>query len=223
MNGLRANIRTHPLIWFVGLTYLLSWWSVPFANGSLIPYGPTLAALILIAATKGRPGFAELRRRLTSWQGGVGWLLIAPGLVIIYLALAFATNLLLGAEMSSTAHLARAGGTVLTLVLLGGWWEELGWSGYALPLLQERQASRRLGPLKASLTVGLIRSGWHLPLALYGRIPWYDAVIFSFAFQFLISWLFNRTGGSALPPMLFHLTSNVVGGALMVPMFVGVD
>ena len=26
-----------------------------------------------------------------------------------------------------------------------------------------------------------------------------------------------------MPPMLFHLTSNVVGGALIIPMFVGVD
>jgi hypothetical protein len=133
------------------------------------------------------------------------------------------TSLLLGAQISSTAHFAAAGGTILTLVLLGGWWEEPGWSGYALPLLQERHAGRRFGLLKASLTLGLIRSGWHLPLALYGHIPWYDAVLFSFAFQFLISWLFNRTGGSALPPMLFHLTSNVVGGALIIPMFVGAD
>lgn len=223
MNWLRGKIRTHPLSWFVGLTYLLSWWSVPFTNGSLIPYGPTLAALILIAATKGRPGFAELGRRLTSWQGGFVWLLIAPGLVIVYLSLAFVTSLLLGAEISSTAHFAAAGGTILTLVLLGGWWEEPGWSGYALPLLQERHAGRPFGLLKASLTMGLIRAGWHLPLALYGHIPWYDVLFFSFAFQFLISWLFNRTGGSVLPPMLFHLTSNVVGGALIIPMFVGVD
>jgi hypothetical protein len=196
---------------------------VPFANGALIPYGPTLAALIMIAATKGRAGFAELRRRLTSWQGGFWWLLIGPGLVITYLALAFVTNLLLGSEISSTAHFAAAGGTIVTLVLLGGWWEEPGWSGYALPLLQDRYASRPLGLLKASLTLGLIRSGWHLPLALYGHIPWYDVVFFSFAFQFLISWLFNRTGGSAFPPMLFHLASNVIGGALMVPLFVADD
>jgi len=223
MSPLRRNIAAHPLIWFVGFTYLLSWWSVPFANGALIPYGPTLAALIMIAATKGRPGFVQLGRRLTSWQGGFVWLLIAPGLVIVYLALAFATNLSIGAEISSTAHFAAAGGTILTLVLLGGWWEEPGWSGYALPLLQERHAGRPLGLLRATLTLGLIRSAWHLPLALFGHIPWYDVVFFSFAFQFLITWLFNRTGGSALPPMLLHLTSNVVGGALMVPLFVGVD
>lgn len=211
------------LVWFVGLAYLLSWWSAPFADGALIPYGPTLAALIMIAATKGRPGLAELGRRLTSWEDGGRWLLLAPGLVIVYLSLAFGASVLLGVEISSTAHLGAAGGTILTLLLLGGWWEEPGWSGYALPLLQDRHAGRPFGLLKASLTMGLIRSGWHLPLVVSGHIPWYDAVIFSFAFQFLVSWLFNRTGGSVLPPMLFHLTSNVVGGALILPMFVGAD
>jgi hypothetical protein len=56
-----------------------------------------------------------------------------------------------------------------------------------------------------------------------GAIPWYDVVFFSIAFQFLISWLFNRTGGSVLIVMLFHLTSNVIGGGIMVPLFSGAD
>ena len=64
---------------------------------------------------------------------------------------------------------------------------------------------------------------WHLPLVISGAIPWFDAILFSIAFQFLITWLFNRTGGSVLIPMLFHLTSNVVGGAVLVPLFSGTD
>jgi lipid-A-disaccharide synthase-like uncharacterized protein len=56
-----------------------------------------------------------------------------------------------------------------------------------------------------------------------GAIPWYDVLFFSMAFQFIITWLFNRTGGSVLIPMLFHLTSNVVGGGIMVPLFTGTD
>ena len=43
------------------------------------------------------------------------------------------------------------------------------------------------------------------------------------AFEFLISWLFNRTGGSVLIPMLFHLTSNPVGGGIMIPLFSELD
>jgi hypothetical protein len=102
-------------------------------------------------------------------------------------------------------------------------WEEPGWTGFALPLLQDRNAARPYGLLKASLLMGAIRAGWHLPLMVSGAIPWFDVVFFSFAFQFLITWLFNSTGESVLIPMLFHLTSNVVGGGIMLPLFTGID
>jgi hypothetical protein len=71
--------------------------------------------------------------------------------------------------------------------------------------------------------MGVIRAVWHLPLVLSSAIPWYDMVFFSIAFQFLITWLFNRTGGSVLIVMLFHLASNIVGGGIIVPLFSGFD
>lgn len=71
--------------------------------------------------------------------------------------------------------------------------------------------------------MGAIRAVWHLPLMISGAIPWYDVVFFAMAFQFLISWLYNRTSGSLPVVMLFHLTSNVVGGAVVVPLFSGAD
>ena len=151
------------------------------------------------------------------------WLLFAPGLVILYLALAFAVNLLLGGTISQTSHLSSFGPTLLSLILLGGMWEEPGWTGFALPLLQDRNASRPFGLLKASLTMGFIRAGWHLPLMVSGAVPWFDVVFLSMAIQFLISWLHNRSGGSVLPPMLLHLTSNVVGGGIMISLFSGSD
>jgi hypothetical protein len=43
-----------------------------------------------------------------------------------------------------------------------------------------------------------------------GAIPWYDVLFLSFAFQFMISWLYNRTNGSALIVILFHFTSNIL-------------
>jgi hypothetical protein len=223
MATLRSSVRAHPLTWFVVAAYAFSWWSIPFADGGILPYGPFLAAVLLLGLTKGRSGLIELFRRMTTWQGGLKWLLIAPGLVILYLILAFLLNLLLGGSVTHTSHLSAVGPTFLSLLLLGGMWEEPGWTGFALPLLQDRNATRPLGLLKASLLMGVIRAGWHLPRMISGAIPWFDAVFFSFAFQFLITWLFNSTGGSVLIPMLFHLTSNVIGGGVMVPLFTGLD
>lgn len=220
---LRKLFTQHPLTAFVILAYILSWWSIPFANGGLLPHGPFLSALIILMVTKGGTGTGELFRRMVSWRGGWHWLLIGPGLVIVYLSLAFVINLLLGATVTETSHLGSLAPTVIMLLLLGGAWEEPGWTGYALPLLQERYANRPHGLLLASLHMGVIRAVWHLPLVIYGAIPWYDLVFFAMAFQFLISWLFNRTGGSVLIVMLFHLTSNIVGGGIMVPLFSGSD
>jgi hypothetical protein len=223
MNVLRKIVNNYPLTVFFIAAYLLSWWSIPFADGGIIPHGPFLAAVIVLALTKGTAGLGELFRRMTSWPGGWYWFLIGPGLVIAYLLLAFVLNLLLGATISDTAHLRSFAPTLLGLLLLGGVWEEPGWTGYALPMLQERYSNQPFGQLKATLLMGVFRAGWHLPLMISGAIPWYDVVFFSIAFQFLISWLFNRTGGNVLIVMLFHLTSNVIGGGIMVPLFSGAD
>jgi hypothetical protein len=223
MTTVRKFVNDHSLTIFVIAAYALSWWSIPFANGGILPHGPFLAAVIVLALTKGRDGLGEFLRRLVSWRGGWHRLLIGPGLVLAYLLLALGLNLLLGATITNTAHLGAFPQTLLGLVLLGGVWEEPGWTGYALDMLQTRFAHQPFGQLKASLLMGLIRAGWHLPLVISGAIPWYDAVVFSMAFQFLISWLFNRTQGGVLIVMLFHLTSNVVGGGILVPLFSGPD
>jgi hypothetical protein len=110
----------------------------------------------------------------------------------------------------------------MMLLLFGGQWEEPGWSGFALPRLQERFASRPAGILLASLILGALRAGWHLPLVLYGAIPWYDAILYSFALQFLITWLYSRTDRSVLIVMLFHLTSNITAG-LVKPLYADSD
>jgi len=223
MNALRRAINEYPLTTFVIVAYILSWWSVPFANGGIIPHGPFLSAVIVLAITKGKAGVGELFRRMISWRGGWHWLLVGPGLVITYLLLALALNLLLGAAITNIFQLRTFVPSLIMLLLLGGVWEEPGWTGYALPMLQDRYANRPYGLLMASLHMGVIRAAWHLPLVLSGAIPWYDAVFFSIAFQFLITWLFNRTGGSVLLVMLLHLTSNIVGGGIMVPLFSGPD
>lgn len=128
--------------------------------------------------------------------------------------------MLFGGQAANPPILSLA--TLGLLVLLGGQWEEFGWTGYVLPRLLKHYSSHPNGALKAVLIAGVFRSVWHLPLFLYGYIPWYDIAILSFALQILIAWLYIKTRGSTLVVIWFHFTSNIMG-ALMATVFTGAD
>lgn len=206
---------------FLVLTYSLSWWSAPFAGGGIIPHGPAFAAVILIALTSGRQGLREFWSRLTKLNAGF-WYLAGPAVVVAYLLAAFVVNLLLGATAVSPFPIPSAW-TMVVLLLMGGLWEEPGWTGYALPKLQEHFAPHTYGTLAATLVLGFFRSLWHLPLVLFGSIAWYDAVFFSFAFQLMITWLYNKSNGSVPAVMVFHYASNVLAGSVMLLVFNGTE
>lgn len=224
-NRLRRTVARHPLTSFFVLAYLLSWWPAPLSEGLLLSYGPAIAAVLVLAASRGRTGLAELWSQMRKWRVGWRWYLIAPGLILSYLATALGISLLLGATITNTDVLTFGvvGSLVFELALFGGMWEEPGWSGYSLPALQARFGGQPYGLLKANLVMGAMRAVWHVPLVVYGHIPWFEAVIFSFALQFIITWLYNRTQGSVPIVMLAHLTSNVIGGGIVVQLFSGED
>lgn len=113
--------------------------------------------------------------------------------------------------------------TVLMLLLVPC--EEIGWRGYALPLLQ-----RRYNPLIASLVLGLIWAAWHLPLAWssigYQRTdePWRYMAYFTVTIlpiSCLSTWLFNRSGESVVLVSIFHVAVNLADFVLVLPTEVG--
>jgi uncharacterized protein len=219
MHQIKELIRRNQLSLFFILAYALSWWSAPFSQGQLIPHGPFFAALILLALTAGRAGLSALWRQMTHWRVPAWWYALAPALIVAYQGLAALVAWLLFPKDAAMLALPSAG-LLLELLLLGGMWEEPGWTGYALPRLQQRFASHPQGELIASLVTGLFRAIWHVPLAVAGHIPWLDVFIFIMAFQLIISWIYNRTKGSVLVVMWFHLCSNVLG-AIFNPLFTG--
>lgn len=219
MNNVKSYINKYQLPLFFLLSYLLSWWSAPITGGQIMPHGPAMAALIVLALTTGRQGLRVLWQRITHWQVAWYWYLLGPALVAFYQGSAILINLMLGAEVANPPRLPSIG-IILELLLLGGLWEEPGWTGYALPKLQERFPNDSKGKLMAALTLGVFRGIWHLPLFFYGHIPWFDAVVFEIVFQLIIAWLYNRSGGSALVVLWFHFMSNFLG-VLFNPTFSG--
>jgi uncharacterized protein len=202
-------IRQHRLSTFFVLAYVLSWtpWAFDAAGLSLgtsfFPGGPLVAALVVIAVAEGGPGFRELGSRLVRWRVGWVWYAVALGLpVVLVLATGWVTSWL-GAPPPDLSAVVWAD-VVLVLALRlvnpldSAMGEEPGFRGYALPHLQDR-----LSPLAAATVLGVLTAGWHLPLVLQGNLGWIGLPS-TVVITFLYVWLFNRTGGSLLMPLLFH-------------------
>jgi hypothetical protein len=140
--------------------------------------------------------------------------------VIAYTVIGFGISLMLGVKLVAHPHISLS--TLIMLVLFGGQWEEIGWTAYALPRLQERFANYPNGKLMAALVLSVFRAIWHLPLFLYGKMYWFDILIFTFAFQIIITWVYDQSNGKVPAVMALHFTSNIMG-ALLTSAFASVD
>ena len=219
MNSIMSAIRRHPLTTFFLLAYAITWSLVALLSVSLVfavlgLFGPTLAAVLVLATTDGWPAVRPLFGRLAIWRVSVGWYIVAIGLPIVLALAAIALHVLLGGD-----YTLRLGDSPLLLVTLAilvvG--EELGWRGYALPRLQARYSG-----LIASLILGVLWAAWHLA---NGFIPgleryWYGFpafLVWVTAQTVLFTWIANHTRGSVLLAWLFHAAINVCGSLFALP------
>ena len=214
--ALSVAIKRHPLVTFFALAYALSWCAVPWAGPKLLPWGPALAAVIVLAVTEGRTGLRDLVR-----PNGT----MAVGLHLVRRSIEHPHHLRSGRRWAESSVRRKHGeldlwtGLLLLiplLLILGGQWEEPGWTGYALPRLQTGRSA-----MAASLILSILRLGWHLPLLLYGGITWADS-LFIIASQFVATWLYNSTHRSVFIVMVLHLMQNITGGFFN-PAFSGDD
>jgi hypothetical protein len=212
----------------------LAWLILVFAGA------PTIAALVTAALADGGGGVRALLRRLSPFGSLVprraaarAWALllgVAAVVTVAHLALAWREW---GNEAGATA-LAVLGGTPLAILfslLIGGFideggtLEELGWRGFALPLLLDRHAS----PLRATLVLGFLWWLWHFPRELpallagsgLGRWAFNQGVFLTLclALSIVITYFWQRTGGSALVGVFIHGITNVWSKALEAPAY----
>lgn len=216
MQSIRSFVRRHPLAVFVFLAYAFSWAVVIPTRGLLLPWGPAVAAFIVLALTEGRRGVKTLLRRMVRWRVNAGWYLAALLLPVLISLAAVSLAARFGAQPAPLSPWSAFLTAVPIFLVIGGEWEEPGWSGFALPVLQTGRSA-----LAASLLVGLVRIVWHLPLFLYGHISLADIPLI-LAAQIVITWLFNSSRGSVLVVMLHHLIMNVCG-EFFGPVFSGAD
>ena len=206
-------MRRFPLVSYFVLAYALTWWVYPLLRfnpliGLLGLFGPALAAIIVTAATEGRPGVRTLLGRVVHWRVSLPWYLVAVGLPAVVALLAATCSVLFGPAVLRFGTLSALDLALVVLVV----GEELGWRGYALPRLLQRHS-----PLVASVVLGVIWWLWHLPTFFIPGTPQFDQPIPAFmmmtaAYSVLLTWVFLHTRGSVLIATLLHGAINVSQG-----------
>jgi membrane protease YdiL (CAAX protease family) len=221
----------HPLLAFTLIAYGISW-SLLIGGflgsraGTLNPdgqliglviqiaaAGPLIAALIVLAVTRGRPGLAALGRSLVRWRVNPLWyafvFLGIPLLMLAALATIYQGELLSAVAQKWPLFYTQWPLGVLSIAVVTGLAEEPGWRGFAQPT-----ANRHYQPLVAALVVSLIWAAWHLPNALFGPSPIETAAHFvaTVVNGFVLAWVYNSTGGSVLLVMLVHGAQNGTNG-----------
>lgn len=241
-------IRKHPLLCYFVLTFAISWGGLLIAIGpdgfpgtpelfeARLPLavlamilGPSVAGLLLTALVLGRPGLGEFRARLLRWRVGLRWyaiacllgplLLLAVGLALSVRAAEFLPAILV------TEDPAGLVGFGIAIALGAGIFEELGWTGFATPMLR-----RRFGVPATGLLLGMVWAAWHLLAAWWGsgalsgplaRTSYLiDPFLFLVAFRILMVWVYDRTG-SLLIAILMHGSLTGAARVLLPPGLAG--
>jgi uncharacterized protein len=224
---------------YIALTFVISWGGVVAAVGidgfpgttenfqTMLPIvvvamlvGPSLAGVVVTALFLGKTGLGDLWHRLLKGRVGARWygmaLLTAPlpvaGVLMLLLIVSPVYRPGIVTASDPVAHL------VLGVVtgLAAGLFEEIGWTGFAVPRLR-----LRYGVFATGLIVGLVWGAWHLLVTWWGSsgtvgsLPmaiYLPAMTLSFLppYRVLMVWVYDRTG-SLLVAMLMHasLTASV--------------
>ena len=207
---------------FFFLAYAITW-CLYFAADSTLPPGlrgplvylgvftPGLLALWFTRRGEGSPGVVALLQRLVHWRVPARWYVFAVTYIAtIKLTVALLYRALAGAwpRFGDVSWYVMLAATLGSTLVGGQVAEELGWRGYALPRL-----AMRFGLGCASVLLGVLWAGWHLPLffilggdTVGQSFPLY--VLQVTALSVAIAWLYLKTQGSLLLTMLLHAAVN---------------
>ena len=230
MTAIRNFIKRQLVLIYFILTFILTWGCMALAvypngfpiseaqletSGALVYVamlvGPSGAGLLLTGVLDGRKGYRQLLSRLIRWRVGVGWyavaLLTAPIMIVMLLSgLSLVSSEFEPAIFIVDGKLAL----VLSSVAAGlavGLFEEIGWTGFAIPRLKDHYTV-----MKTGLIVGIVWGAWHFP-------PFWKGDTFSAAlplllllgqlfswlppYRILMVWVYDRTE-SLLISVLMH-------------------
>jgi membrane protease YdiL (CAAX protease family) len=174
-------------------------------------FAPTLAALTVAGLTEGREGVRLLIARLGWWRFGWQWYGVAVLLLPALYAVAVLAQGAWSQPPTSQLWLGRpwyflALSYLFLVIIVSG--EEIGWRGFALPLLQARWPH----PVRNSMLLGAVWGLWHGALYLMpgpGMCPFPLFMVLTIALSVLYTMLFSQAGGSLIPALLLHASTDI--------------
>jgi membrane protease YdiL (CAAX protease family) len=219
-------IRAYPIAVFTLLACVIGWlFFIVAALGadlspSNLPLGPIIAAA-LVAILMGRAEWKKWTLALGTFRTSFGWYILAIVAPLMVIGAAVLANRAFGAPLPTPSQLAGWTGLPMAFVFLlifVGIGEEAGWTAFAAPRLLGRQPF-----ITAWAILAGIRVFWHLPLMVSGDLPWVLGVGGNIGFQFLLLWIFRRSGGVWFLTALWHAVLNTAGGEFFFQMVQGTD
>jgi membrane protease YdiL (CAAX protease family) len=188
--------------------------------GALLPVvvlamlaGPSVAGVVSTLLFQGRTGLRDLKQRLLHWRVGARWyaiaLLTAPLTALSVLTVLSLTSPVYRPGIFTTSNPALHLLLGAVTGIAAGLFEELGWTGFAVPRLRLRYNIFATG-----LMVGLMWGAWHLLAIWWGSTGtsgslsmtlYLPAMTLSFLppYRVLMVWVYDRTH-SLLVAMLMH-------------------
>lgn len=235
MSTVSASIERHSLLIYFALAFAISWGAVlvviggpgripgtteqaemllPFVVLAMLP-GPAVAGILLTGLVYGKGGLRDVLSRMLRWRVGARWYAVA-----LVGAPVLVTAVLLALSLTSPAFLpgiytSDDKATILLISIAygvgAGFFEELGWTGFAVPRLKLRH-----GVLATGFIVGIVWGVWHFLTNFWGSgnssgalslAVFLPAQFFAVgalpAYRVLMVWVYDRTG-SLLVAMLMH-------------------
>jgi membrane protease YdiL (CAAX protease family) len=228
-----TSLKRQPLLAYFALVFIFSWswwgsllviapggfpggraeFGAPALFALLAALGPSLVGVVLACVIDGKEGLRSLFARLGRWRVNLAWYGVALFttsllLTAILTVLAFFVSPVLLPWIITTQDPAGVLGFGVVIGLVAGVLEELGWTGFALPRLQNQYK-----PLTAALILGVIWGVWHFVGDFWGRIDSYGIlylpnfavfIIEVTAYRILIAWVYNNSQNSLLLAILMH-------------------
>lgn len=200
-------LRSFYIITFIFSSFLLIFHfifqSVGKYSVSFTQLSPTLAVVFISLILKDKLILQDIKKHFFIDKNFIKWMI--PTVAIVSICIIVSSLIMTYFKIDYVPWKGNLSFYILnfTAILVGSATEEIGWRGFLLPNLQKRYS-----PFISSIIVGILWGVWHLNFTggLLGFLLYTVTII---EMSILMTWIYNRSDGSLLLMIIWHLVFNL--------------